>query len=107
MKILFSTIALAFCLLACRKESSSPPRDEAACLIPQALTGDSSKPHDFVFPEGLAEYTSGTSVYQPKTGRTYACKGFPYTVYCRQWSSISTRFEPGTGSNWMAAWDLK
>lgn len=61
----------------------------------------------YVFPEGLAEYKAGTLVFQPKTGQVFRCKGYPYSGFCQQWSESATMFEPGTGSNWIAAWDLQ
>jgi hypothetical protein len=67
---------------------------------------DPSEPQ-FVFPDGLADYKAGTVVLQPETGKVYRCKRFPYSGYCRQWSPDATMFEPGTGSNWVAAWELQ
>lgn len=97
-------------IVACHKEnakSSVSSVDETHCHASLALTAGSPQDYDYVFPEGLAQYAAGTRVLQLKTGRTYTCKAFPYTPYCRQWNAESTMFEPGTGSNWMAAWDLQ
>lgn len=58
----------------------------------------------YVFPNGLAKYTAGTLVLQPKNGRIYECRPFPYSGYCVQWSSSANQFEPGVGSNWQDAW---
>ncbi|MCK3838871.1 MULTISPECIES: N-acetylglucosamine-binding protein GbpA [Pseudomonas] len=60
--------------------------------------------YDYVFPASLKSYNAGTKVLQPKDGHTYECKPFPYSGYCIQWSTHSTQFEPGTGSNWQDAW---
>jgi hypothetical protein len=109
MKIPVLTVGLVLCLSgACSKESSNTSSlADAPCLVSMALTGGGNQSYDFIFPDGLSEYKAGTKVLQAKTGRTYECKGFPYTPYCRQYSEDATQFEPGVGSNWMAAWDLK
>jgi hypothetical protein len=110
MRFSNATIGIVLCLLAaCHSKSSKdndPAPDETPCDPSPSLAGDSFKSHDYVFPEGISAYEGGTRVLQLKTGRVYECKGFPYTQYCRQWTAQSTLFEPGTGSNWMAAWDL-
>ncbi len=59
---------------------------------------------DFVFPEGLSSYVAGTKVLQPKTGKVYQCKPWPYSGYCVQWSATATGFEPGVGASWALAW---
>ncbi|ABE54318.1 chitin-binding, domain 3 [Shewanella denitrificans OS217] len=59
---------------------------------------------DFVFPQGLQDYVAGTTVLQPKTGKIYQCKPFPYSGYCRQWTTAATAFEPGVGTSWTMAW---
>ncbi|WP_065187889.1 N-acetylglucosamine-binding protein GbpA [Shewanella woodyi] len=59
---------------------------------------------DYVFPQGIADYQAGTTVFQPKDGKTYQCKPFPYSGYCIQWSETATGFEPGVGSDWGLAW---
>lgn len=50
---------------------------------------------DFIFPEGIKSYVAGTKVLQPKTGKVYQCKPWPYNGYCVQWSPTATGFEPG------------
>ncbi|MBD1558168.1 N-acetylglucosamine-binding protein GbpA [Vibrio sp. S9_S30] len=60
--------------------------------------------YDFVFPEGLEGYTSGTRVLS-QNGRVYQCKGFPQAGYCKQWGPRRTNFEPGVGLHWYLAWD--
>ena len=59
---------------------------------------------DFVFPEGVKGYVAGTTVLQPKNGKVYQCKPFPYSGYCMQWSASATGFEPGVGASWTMAW---
>jgi N-acetylglucosamine-binding protein A len=59
---------------------------------------------DFVFPQGLQDYVAGTTVLQPKTGKIYQCKPFPYSGYCRQWTTAAIAFEPGVGTSWTMAW---
>jgi chitin-binding protein len=61
--------------------------------------------HDFVFPEGLSEYTAGTKVLQPKTSEVFKCKPFPESGYCKQYSPSANGFEPGVGAHWHMAWD--
>jgi predicted carbohydrate-binding protein with CBM5 and CBM33 domain len=63
--------------------------------------------YDHVFPTGLAGYKAGSRVLQPKNGKVYACKPFPYSGYCIQWSVNSTYYEPGVGSNWQDAWNAQ
>jgi hypothetical protein len=63
--------------------------------------------YDYVFPTGLAGYKAGSRVLQPKNGKVYACKPFPYSGYCIQWSVNSTYYEPGVGSNWQDAWSAQ
>jgi len=46
-------------------------------------------------------------VLQPKDGKVYECKPFPYSGYCMQWNSASNNYEPGVGSNWQDAWVVK
>lgn len=72
-----------------------------------ALTGGASNPGpgaQYVFPNGLVSYKAGTQVQQPKNGKVYECKPFPYSGYCVQWSASATQFEPGVGSAWREAW---
>jgi chitin-binding protein len=59
---------------------------------------------DFTFPEQLSRYKAGTLVMQPKTGKVYECKPWPYNGYCVQWSESTNQFEPGVGSAWTMAW---
>lgn len=68
---------------------------------------DSTGPHDYIFPDNIASDKTGTVVLQPKDGKTYQCKPFPYSGYCVQWSQYATQFEPGVGSAWKEAWVLK
>ena len=72
------------------------------------LTGEGAgADYDFVFPEGLSEYTAGTKVLQPKTNEVFECKPFPASGYCKQYSPSANGFEPGTGigPHWHMAWD--
>ena len=59
---------------------------------------------EFTFPEQLSSYKAGTLVMQPKTGKVYECKPWPYNGYCVQWSESSNQFEPGVGTAWSMAW---
>ncbi|WP_058909857.1 N-acetylglucosamine-binding protein GbpA [Entomohabitans teleogrylli] len=63
--------------------------------------------YDFSFPDGLSSYKAGTVVLQPKDGKTYQCKPFPYSGYCLQYSRYANQYEPGVGSHWKEAWVLK
>jgi predicted carbohydrate-binding protein with CBM5 and CBM33 domain len=60
--------------------------------------------YQFVFPNDIKSYTAGTKVLQPKNGKVYQCKPFPYSGYCVQWATTATHYEPGVGSNWQDAW---
>lgn len=60
--------------------------------------------YQFTFPDGLKSYTAGTRVLQPKNGKVYQCKPFPYSGWCSQWASTATQYEPGVGSHWQEAW---
>ena len=60
--------------------------------------------YQFTFPQGLTSYTDGTKVLQPKNGKVYQCKPFPYRGWCSQWSASATQYEPGIGTNWQDAW---
>ncbi|WP_322615515.1 N-acetylglucosamine-binding protein GbpA [Pseudomonas sp. BIC9C] len=70
------------------------------------LTGEGAGiEYDFVFPEGLSDYTAGTKVLQPKTNEVFECKPFPESGYCKQFSPSANGFEPGVGAHWHMAWD--
>jgi len=70
------------------------------------LTGEGAGiEYDFVFPEGISDYTAGTKVLQPKTDEVFECKPFPASGYCKQYSPTANGFEPGVGASWQSAWD--
>jgi chitin-binding protein len=70
------------------------------------LTGEGAGvEYDFVFPEGLGDYTAGTKVLQPKTNEVFECKPFPESGYCKQYSPTANGFEPGVGAHWHMAWN--
>jgi len=72
------------------------------------LTGEGAGvEHDFVFPEGLSDYTAGTKVLQPKTNEVFECKPFPESGYCKQYAPTANGFEPGVGAHWHMAWDKR
>lgn len=60
--------------------------------------------YQFRFPNDIKSYTAGTRVLQPKNGKVYQCKPFPYSGYCVQWATTATHYEPGVGSHWQDAW---
>ncbi|VVN45299.1 GlcNAc-binding protein A [Pseudomonas fluorescens] len=73
---------------------------------PTNMTGEGAGvEYDFVFPEGLSDYTAGTKVLQPKTNEVFECKPFPESGYCKQYSPSANGFEPGVGAHWHTAWD--
>lgn len=73
---------------------------------PTNMTGEGAGvEHDFVFPEGLSEYTAGTKVLQPKTNEVFECKPFPESGYCMQYAPNANGFEPGVGAHWHMAWN--
>lgn len=59
---------------------------------------------EYSFPQSLASYKAGTVVFQPKTGKLYECKQWPYNGYCVQYSPGSNQYEPGVGLYWNMAW---
>jgi predicted carbohydrate-binding protein with CBM5 and CBM33 domain len=61
--------------------------------------------YDFIFPEGLSDYTAGTKVLQPKTNEVFECKPFPESGYCKQYSPTAQGFEPGVGEHSHMAWN--
>ncbi|MCG7588678.1 N-acetylglucosamine-binding protein GbpA [Photobacterium sp. OFAV2-7] len=72
----------------------------------QLVEGQTPPPsgeYDYVFPDGLEQYTEGTKVLATD-GQIYQCKEFPYSGYCVQWSSSATQYEPGVGTDWESAW---
>ena len=81
-------------------------QDVADVTLESASTGGNSN-YEYVFPDSLKSYKAGTVVLQPKDGKTYECKPFPYSGYCIQWNSGATHYEPGVGSNWKDAWVQK
>lgn len=75
---------------------------------PTQLTGEGGgAEYDFVFPQGLGDYTAGTKVLQPKTNEVFECKPFPESGYCKQYSPSAHGFEPGVGAHWHMAWDKR
>lgn len=70
------------------------------------LTGEATSggDHDFVYPQGIANYKAGTLVLQPEDGKVYECKPFPYSGWC---TIKSHHYVPGVGSNWSDAWIAK
>ena len=62
--------------------------------------------YQYSFPEGLKSYAAGTKVLQPKDGKIYQCKPYPYSGWCTIWTSTATQYEPGVGTNWQDAWTL-
>ena len=86
---------------------SIQPDIENFNLEADSTGGGGNGDYNFVFPNELSKYTAGTTVLQPKDGKVYQCKPFPYSGYCMQWNSGATHYEPGVGSNWQDAWILK
>ncbi|MEF1283540.1 N-acetylglucosamine-binding protein GbpA [Vibrio sp. M250220] len=72
-------------------------------LIEEA-TPPPSDAYDYVFPQGMENYTAGTKVLAVDGG-IYQCKPFPYSGYCVQWSPSANHYEPAVGSHWPSAWD--
>lgn len=60
--------------------------------------------HAFEFPAGIGSYKAGTKVLQPKNGKVYECKPFPFEGWCKSYSPSANQYEPGIGSNWQDAW---
>lgn len=92
---------------ATNKDGTLFAQDVLNLMLESDAAADTGGQHDFIFPDNIASYKAGTVVLQPKDGKTYECKPFPYSGYCVQWSKYATQFEPGTGSHWKEAWVLK
>lgn len=92
---------------ATNKDGTMFAQDVLNLMLEGDAAADSTGHHDFTFPDNIASYKAGTVVLQPKDGKTYECKPFPYSGYCIQWSQNATQYEPGTGSHWKEAWVLK
>ncbi|WP_318370777.1 N-acetylglucosamine-binding protein GbpA [Enterobacter sp.] len=60
--------------------------------------------YKYVFPKNMKAYKAGTRVLQPKDGKVYQCRPFPYSGYCVQWSKSANQYEPGVGFAWEMAW---
>jgi chitin-binding protein len=88
---------------ATNKEGQLIKQDVLNLQIEGATSGD----YQYRFPEGLEAYTAGTVVLQPKDGKTYECRTFPNSGYCKQWTPSTTQYEPGVGGYWQEAWVLK
>lgn len=63
--------------------------------------------YDFVYPEGVKGYKGNTLVLQEKDGNVYQCKAGPTAGWCQIYSGSANHYEPGVGSNWQDAWELK
>ncbi|WP_263070567.1 N-acetylglucosamine-binding protein GbpA [Enterobacter huaxiensis] len=92
---------------ATNKDGTMFAQDVLNLMLEGDAAADSTGHHDFTFPDNIASYKAGTVVLQPKDGKTYECRPFPYSGYCIQWSQNATQYEPGTGSHWKEAWVLK
>ncbi|HHR0800993.1 N-acetylglucosamine-binding protein GbpA [Enterobacter roggenkampii] len=82
-------------------------QDVLNLMLESDAAADSTGHHDFIFPDNIASYQAGTVVLQPKDGKTYECKPFPYSGYCVQYSPYANQYEPGVGTHWKEAWVLK
>lgn len=91
-------------------DKGEPIQPEPQTISLKAAPDAADKPamgsakYDETFPKNKSSYKAGTLVLQPKNGKVYQCKPFPYSGYCTQWSVNATQFEPGVGSNWQDAW---
>lgn len=101
MKILSLALSLATLLLATSTVAADKKPDN---LGAGEHPGDGW--YNYVFPDGLANYKAGTTVLA-RDGNVYACKPWPASGYCKQWTATMTHFEPGKGTHWTMAWDRK
>lgn len=92
---------------ATNKDGTMFAQDVLNLMLESDAAADSTGHHDFTFPDNIASYKAGTVVLQPKDGKTYECKPFPYSGYCVQYSPTANQFEPGVGAHWKEAWVLK
>lgn len=58
---------------------------------------------DFIYPDGIAQYTANTIVLGAHDHKRYQCKPWPYSGWCSQ---SPTYYEPGVGLAWREAWVL-
>lgn len=91
---------------ATNKDGKLIKQDVIDLQLENASNGGTGE-YQHIFPENISSYVAGTVVLQPKDGKTYECKPFPYSGYCIQWTATTSQFEPGVGSNWQDAWTLK
>jgi predicted carbohydrate-binding protein with CBM5 and CBM33 domain len=91
---------------ATNSEGTLFAQDVIPVNLSDSASGSAGK-YDYKFPDGIRSYKAGTVVLQPKNGKMYECKPFPYSGYCVQWSKYAVQFEPGVGSHWKEAWILK
>ena len=92
---------------ATNKDGTMFAQDVLNLMLEGDAAADSTGHHDFTFPDNIASYKAGTVVLQPKDGKTYECKPFPYSGYCVQYSATANQYEPGVGAHWKEAWVLK
>lgn len=92
---------------ATNKDGTLFAQDVLNLMLEGDAAADNTGHHDFSFPDNIASYKAGTVVLQPKDGKTYECKPFPYSGYCVQWSQHATQYEPGVGAYWKEAWVVK
>lgn len=71
----------------------------------QVQTQDNKLVYDHVFPQNQSQYKAGDKILQPKNGKIYICKPWPFTEFCRLGHTMFEQYEPGLGKNWMLAWD--
>ncbi len=72
-------------------------------LASVALGGEGgSQDYDFVYPEGIAGYQTGTKVLSE--GNVYECLPFPAGAWCK---INSHHYVPGVGPSWRDAWIAK
>ncbi|WP_405598416.1 MULTISPECIES: chitin-binding protein [unclassified Pseudoalteromonas] len=73
----------------------------AKCDERKVKTSDA---YDYIYPENSDIYNAGTNVLQPKTGKIYQCKPWPFNEFCRASGDEKLMFEPGVGKSWAMAW---
>ncbi|MHA0960155.1 N-acetylglucosamine-binding protein GbpA [Enterobacter cancerogenus] len=92
---------------ATNKDGTMFAQDVLNLMLEEDSASGNTGSYDFTFPQNIGSYKAGTVVLQPKNGKTYQCKPFPYSGYCVQYSPTANQYEPGVGAHWKEAWILK
>ena len=88
-------------VIGTEKKSGRVAQQTVDIVLKAAVTGGV----DFVFPDGVGSYQSGTKVLQSKNNTVYECKPGAVAGWCNIYAASANHYEPGIGSNWQDAWN--